>query len=102
MEQGRRPEPRKAETPNDFKAIARSVLEAVSGNQTGALGGEIITGVHEVTGYEPAAVAAVFAEMGDQGVIERSMTNPAAGVVLTERGQVFFERFDELMPDHDQ
>ena len=100
MEQA--PQPRKAESPNDFKAIARSLLGAVSTNETGALGGDLIAAVQAETGYEPAAVAAVFAEMGDQGVIERSMTNPRAGVVLTESGQVFFERFDELMPDHDQ
>ena len=95
-------QPRKAESPNDFKEIARSMLGAVATNQTGALGGEIIASVQEATGYEPAAVAAVFAEMGDQGVLERSMTNPRAGVVLTEAGQAFFERFDDLMPDHEQ
>ena len=100
MEQA--PGPRKAESPNDFQEIARSVLGAVATNQTGALGGEIIASAQEATGYEPAAVTAVFAAMGDQGVIERSIANPRAGVVLTEVGRALLERFDELVPDREQ
>lgn len=97
MEQA--PQPRQIESPNDFKEIARYLLKAVSENKTGDLGNKIIADVQAATGYEFAAVAAVFAELGDQGVVERSEARPHAGIVLTEAGQDLFERFDELLPD---
>lgn len=96
----RDPQSRKVETPQDFHEIAKATLDAVANNESGALGGEIITEVQQKTGYEPAAVAAVFMELGEQGVVERSLTNLQAGVVLTEQGQVLRQNYDQLVnPD---
>ncbi len=91
------PQLRKAETPQDFHTLAKASLEAVANNSTGALGGQIIADVQAATGYEPAAVAAVFMELGDQGVVERSLTDPRAGVVLTQAGQHVYQNYDQLM-----
>jgi hypothetical protein len=91
------PQLRKAETPEDFHALTKAMLEAVANNSTGALGGQIIAAVQASTGYEPAAVAAVFMELGNQGVVERSFTDPMAGVVLTQAGQRVYQNYDHLM-----
>jgi hypothetical protein len=97
MEQA--PEPRQAETIKDLNIIARALLQEISGNQSGALGGEIINNVQRSTGYMRPAVALVFAELAEQGILDRSLDNPQGGVALTAIGLDFLENFDELMPD---
>lgn len=93
------PIPKKAETPDDFNAITRSVLETVSNNRSGEWSSDVIRIVQRHMGYELAAVAAVFLELSDQGVIEYSPDTPGAGVVLTEAGRTLFEHYDELMSE---
>lgn len=91
------PQPRKAETAQDFHEITRSILAAAANNESGALGVQIISEVQQKTGYEPAAVGAVFMELGEQGVVARSLTDPKVGVVLTEQGMLLHQNYDQMM-----
>jgi len=50
----------------------------VAANMNGALGSQIIADVQALTGYEPTAVAAVFMELAEQGIVERSISDPAS------------------------
>jgi len=97
MTHEQQPQPRKAETPLDYNSIAKAALDIVAANMNGALGSQIIADVQALTGYEPTAVAAVFMELAEQGIVERSISDPQAGVVLSEQGQIFHQNFDQLM-----
>lgn len=94
---------KKAESPDDLGVISRSVLALASRNleqRAGMWAPEVILAVGKELGYEHAAIAAVFLELVDQGVIEYDPNNDANGngIVLTEAGRNLFEHYDELMP----
>lgn len=90
-------QPRNAETPEDFNEIARATLELLANNPEGILWDRTVSIVQLTTGYEQEAVSSVFMELGDEGAIRRSRSNPRAGVVLTEQGQMLRQKFNQLV-----
>ena len=87
---------RYAETPQDFHVIAKATLEAVASSQTFEPGTSLIATVWEQTGYHPADVQRIVAELVHEGVVEGSAENSRI-LTLTESGYALFQSYDQLM-----
>jgi len=97
------PEIRFVNSPADYNEIAKSLLEVIAGNESGALGLEIIAVVQEMTKFNPTEIGMVFQTFFDDGVVDRELDSVIKnGVVLTPRGRSYLQRFDELMDGTEQ
>lgn len=83
---------------DDYNLISLCILQTAANNTTGALAGEIIALVQQKTGFDPEPINEVFMTLAGAGVIERSLTDATAGVVLTAVGQTLLDNYDTLMP----